>query len=115
MVTIEDLTSIIDNNVLHELYTARDLTLSDVTEKDKENLEKLYEKEKVEHKELLSIIKNVPGISVELLEKIERKIEEHVDNNAQITAYFDEKLFKCGVIDGITLMLESKRGGILNA
>jgi len=109
MVTINDLSSIIDNDVLHELYTARDLTLSDVTEEDKKNLEKLYEKEKVEHKQLLSTIKSIPNISAKLLENIERRIENHVDNNAQITAYFDEKLFKCGVIDGITLMLESNR------
>ena len=49
MVTIKDLSSIIDNDALHELY------------------------------------------------------------NAQISAYYDEKLYKCGVIDGIILMLESMR------
>ena len=88
---------------------ARDLTLSDVTEQDKEKLEKIYEKEKTEHEDLLSTIKNIPNLSAELLNTIERKIEKHVDNNAQISAYFDEKLFKCGVIDGIILMLESMR------
>lgn len=109
MVTIKDLSNIIDNNVLHELYTARDLTLADVTENDQKNLKELSEKEQKEYKELISLIKNIPTLSAELLQNIERRIENHVDNNAQISAYYDEKLYKCGVIDGIILMLESMR------
>ena len=109
IVTLKDLSNVINNDVLHELYMARDLTLSDVTNEDKKNLELLYKKEKQEHNELLSTIKKIPNMSTELLKIIENKIEKHVDNNTQIIAYFDEKLFKCGVIDGIILMLESKK------
>ena len=109
IVTLKDLSNIVTNDVLHELYMARDLTLSDITDEDKKNLELLYKKEKQEHNELLSIIKKIPNVSTELLKIIESKIEKHVDNNAQIIAYFDEKLFKSGIIDGIILMLECNK------
>lgn len=112
MVTVEDLSSIIENDVLHELYTARDLTLADLTESDKKNLEELNKKEQAEYKNLLDILKNISEISEKLLQDIKSKIENHVDNNLQLSAYFDEKLYKCGVIDGINLILESR--GIKN-
>ena len=95
MVTINDLSNIIDTDVLHELYTARDLTLSEMTEEDKRNIKKLNSKEKIEYENLLSIIKNIPNVSDDLLNSIKEKIESHVDNNAKISAYFDEKLYKC--------------------
>lgn len=95
MVTINDLSTIIDNDVLHELYTARDLTLADVTENDTRNLKALSEKEQREYKDLILTIKDIPNVSTELLITLKTKIENHVDNNAQITAYYDEKLYKC--------------------
>ena len=108
MVTIEDLSNIIENDVLHELYMARDLTLADITEKDKNNLEELNKKVQSEYQELLNIFGNIPEIFEILLQDIKTKIENHVDNNVQLSAYFDEKLYKCGVIDGINLILESR-------
>ena len=95
MVTLNDLSNIIDNNVLHELYLARDLRLADITENDKRNLKELQDKEKKDYEVLISTIKSFEGMSKEDLRKIEDLIETHVDNNAQISAYFDEKLYKC--------------------
>ena len=89
MVTLNDLSNIIDNNVLHELYLARDLTLADITENDKMNLKEIQDKEKRDYETLVSAITDMREIDT-----IKNLIEQYVDSNAQISAYFDEKLYK---------------------
>jgi len=33
-------------------------------------------------------------------------VENHIETSNEVAAYFNEKLYKSGVIDGISLMLE---------
>jgi len=63
MVTLEDLSNIIDNNVLHELYQARELALADITKNDGRHLKKLQDKEQEDYGALISEINNIEGVS----------------------------------------------------
>ena len=47
MITIEDLSDVMDNDVLHELFIRRnDETISNVSNEDTKNLKIIYEKQK---------------------------------------------------------------------
>lgn len=109
MITMEDLCSVINNNVLHDLFQGREDVLQHLSQEDKRNIELLYEKRKETRKKLTNSLDNIPICFEKCKEQIMECVENHIESAGNINAYFDEKLYKTGIIDGITFILESMR------
>ena len=108
MITIQDLSSIIDNNILEDLFIQRYELISSLSIKDKENLKPCYDKRAQTREKLNISIDNLPDCLKEAKEQIKENIENHIETSREADAYFEEKLYKAGVIDGINLILKSR-------
>lgn len=107
MITIKDLSSVIDNDVLQDLFIQRNETISNMSKEDKENLKTLYDKCSQTRKRLTISLENLPNCFSESKKQVVKCVENHIESSAEVTSYFDEKLYKSGVIDGILLIIES--------
>ena len=107
MVTIEDLSNVINNDVLHDLFIQRnEEVISHVSKEDAKNLELLYAKQK-QSRQILS--DSLSNYSLDNKEQIIKNVENHIEISAEVNGYFDEKLYKSGVIDGLALVLDNKK------
>ncbi|MDR0978898.1 MAG: hypothetical protein LBL91_03035 [Lachnospiraceae bacterium] len=107
MVTIKDLSSVIDNNVLQDLFIQRNEIISNVSLEDKKNLKTLHDNQKQTLKQLTISLDNLPNCFQESKKQIVKCVENHIESSAEVSGYFDEKLYKSGVLDGISLAIES--------
>ncbi|MCL2859620.1 MAG: hypothetical protein FWF46_03440 [Oscillospiraceae bacterium] len=109
MITITDLSSVIDNNILQDLFIQRNDTISSVSKEDKKNLKVLHNKQLQTREKLEISLDNLPNGFKETKKQITECVENHIETSKEVDAYFSEKLYKSGVLDGLALMLESKK------
>ena len=107
MIKIEDLSSVLDNDVLQDLFIQRNETISNASREDKKNLKGLYNNQSEAKKKLGISLENLPNCFVASKRQVIGCVENYIESSAEVTSYFDEKLYKSGVVDGISLMLES--------
>ena len=105
MITIQDLSSVIENDVLQDLFIQRNETISNASNEDKKNLKHLYNKQSQTKKELTTSLDNLPSCFSASKMQVEKCVENHIESSSDVNAYFDEKLYKSGVVDGISLIL----------
>lgn len=109
MIKIKDLSDVVNDDVLEDIYQTRYekvLTLSDV---DKKLLEQLYKKRRGVINNLETLLNSLPDMFEETRKQINDFIESHTECNTIISSYFDEKLYKSGLLDGMKLALEYKK------
>jgi len=113
MVTLKDLSSVINNDVLQDLFIQRNETIAFVSVEDKKNLKVLYDNQKQTRQALANSLDNLPDCFSACKEQIIECVDNHIDASGEVTGYFDEKLYKSGVVDGMALLLESIKNGKL--
>jgi hypothetical protein len=107
MITIEDLSNIIDNNSLQELFNSRNTYFfSQISAKDKKNIKAINIKKNKSREKLECSLNNIPSSLSETRKIIDENLENYIENVNIVNSYFDEKIYKTGVLDGIFLMME---------
>ena len=108
MITIEDLSSVINSDVLNDLFIQRnEEIISSVSKEDEKNLKIIYEKKKQSRQKLTNSFNTLLNCSAEDKKQLFDNIENHIEISSELSAYFDEKLYKSGVLDGLALHLKS--------
>lgn len=91
-------------SIIEYLYEAREEKLSILTKLDKSNMKDLINTRKIGYEEILKVIEELPECNKEA---IKEKIDEQIENINYINSYNNQKFYKCGVIDGVNLIIES--------
>ncbi len=86
------------------IYKAREDDLGNLTEQDKKNIKKINDKINQKYLEYKNTLDNIPkGLKVTKREIID-KFNEYKETLVEREGYFNEKYYKEGLRDGISLM-----------
>ena len=105
MVKINDLTSILDDDLLDIIYEERCEKLSTITILDRKNINSLLENRKKAYEDINIAINNIPNAFVETQKMIKNSIENYLEILNAIGSHESEKFYKCGFCDGINIKL----------
>ena len=103
MVRIDDLYSVLNDDLLDIIYEDRCEKLSKITIEDKKNINNLLETKNKAYEHIDIAINNVPNGFVETRKMIKESIENYLDVLNLIGSYENEKFYKCGFCDGINM------------
>jgi hypothetical protein len=82
MITREDLSSVIDNNVLQDLFVQRNETISNMSAKDKKNLKGLYLKQDQTKEELETSLNNLPNCFEKCKKQVIKCVDNHIESSS---------------------------------
>lgn len=105
MVRINDLSSVLNDDLLDIIYEDRCEKLSEITIEDQKNINNLLETKNKAYENIDIAINNVPNGFVETRKMIKESIENYLNVLNLIGSYENEKFYKCGFCDGINMEL----------
>lgn len=105
MVKINDLSGVLDDDLLDIIYEERCEKLSEITIVDRKNIDSLLEKKKKAYEDINIAINNIPNVFVKTQKMIKNSIENYLEILNAIGSYEGEKFYKCGLCDGINIKL----------
>lgn len=105
MVKINDLSDVLNDDLLDVIYEGRCENLSETTIKDRKNINSLLESKKIAYEHIDIAINNVPNAFVETRKMIKESIEGYLNILNLIGSYENEKFYKCGFCDGVSIKL----------
>lgn len=105
MVKINDLSGVLDDDLLDIIYEERCEKLSEITIVDRKNIDRLLEKKKKAYEDINIAINNIPNVFVKTQKMIKNSIENYLEILNAIGSYEGEKFYKCGLCDGINIKL----------
>lgn len=95
---------------INKIYKIREDEIESVTESDKKQLLELMNKRKEKNKQLEIAIDNLPDICFEkTVDNLKKKIEEKLEVEYDINAYYNEKSYKMGFEDAVRLIVGSRK------
>lgn len=106
MITLKNIESYITDDLLNELFLERENKIHDI-----ENIEeqkKIFKNDKECNEKLKIALKNLPDCFEETSKGIRKSVEEKVQSQNEILAFFYEKFYKVGFCDGMKFILENK-------
>lgn len=109
MVKINDLTSILDDDLLDIIYEERCEKLSTITIMDRKIINSLLENRKKAYEDINIAINNIPNAFVGTKKMIKDSVEDYLEIINLIGSYESEKFYKCGFGDGINIKLNKNR------
>lgn len=108
MVRIDDLYSVLNDDLLDIIYEDRCEKLSKITIEGKKNINNLLETKYKAYEHIDIAINNVPNGFVETRKIIKESIEKYLEVLKLLESYENEKFYKCGFCDGINMELNRK-------
>ena len=103
MVKIRDLENILSDNLLNDIYEQRCEKISTITKEDGKNIKDLLEDKNKAYEFIDIAINNVPNAFVETRKMIKESVEGYLNVLNLIVSYENEKFYKCGFCDGISV------------
>jgi len=106
MIKIEDLRSYISNDKLNDIFLQKEEKLYNVEINDNKVNSEIFNINKVNTQKLEWAIRNIPDGFVETIKNLRKCIEEKLQSERDVGAYYNEKFYKVGFCDGLSLILE---------
>lgn len=91
-------------NMLDTIYNAREDDLAILTEQDKQNMKKINDKINQKYLDYKITLDNIPDSLKVTKREIIDKFNEYKETLVEREGYFNEKYYKEGLKDGISLM-----------
>lgn len=106
MITLKSIESYITDDILNELFLERENKIHDI--EDIEEQKKILKKDRECNEKLKRALNNLPDCFEETSKGIRKSVEEKVQSQNEILAFFYEKFYKVGFCDGMKFILENK-------
>ncbi len=97
---------LLDMSIIELIYKEREDTLYKYNSQDKENINKITDKNTVSYDDLITAIKNLPPHFGNTREFILERLEKFLEEQNSLCAYDNRKFYKNGFCDGARMMLE---------
>ena len=103
MVKVRNLKKLLRDDVIDVIYMGRLESLSIITTEDKENINELLEDRKKAYAQIDAAINNIPNEFTETRNYIRESIDNYLEIVNAIAGYENEKFYKAGFCDGISV------------
>lgn len=92
-------------DMIDVIFLAREDELAKLTPNDKENLKEIKRDINLKYVEYKNALDNIPDEFIEIRRNIIDKFNEYIEELLNREAYMNEKYYKCGLRDGVMLMI----------
>ena len=108
MVSLKEIKDIITDDKLDSFFLKREEELNTLTPEERKRRFERVKEYKVNYKDILNAIDNVPPCFEETRENIIKTIEKYLEKDRILQSYDNERFYKVGFCDAITFLLEGK-------
>lgn len=106
MITLKNIENYITDDVLNELFLERENKIHDI--EDIVEQKRIFINDRKCNEKLKIALNNLPDCFEETRKEIQNRVEEKIQGQNEILAFFYEKFYKVGFCDGMKFILESK-------